>query len=143
RDPAQGRRSSGGQNGADPQAVSDRVQAEGSGEQTVVPMKPSKHGGGWAAIKYTWRMANRVGWWRLWKAMRAKNACKTCALGMGGQAGGMRNETAHSPGACKKPLQAIVADLQHGLRPERFPRYSIAHLRPPPPREPDWRRRLV
>src|SRR5262249_49513066 len=143
RDPAQGRRSSGGQNGADPQAVSDRVQAEGSGEQTVVPMKPSKHGGGWAAIKYTLRMANRVGWWRLWKALRAKNACKTCALGMGGQAGGMRNEAGHWPEVCKKSLQAMVADMQEGLRPEFFRRYSIAQLRTLSPRELEWCGRLT
>ena len=68
-------------------------------------MKPKKTGGGWAAIRYTLRMANRVGWRRLWQAMRAKNACKTCALGMGGQAGGMRNETGPLAGG----LQEVVA----------------------------------
>jgi molybdopterin-dependent oxidoreductase alpha subunit len=91
-------------------------------------MKPKKRGGGWAAIRYTLRMANRVGWRQLWKAMRAKNACKTCALGMGGQAGGMRNEMGHWPEVCKKSLQAMVADMQQGLRPEFFARYSIAEL---------------
>jgi molybdopterin-dependent oxidoreductase alpha subunit len=91
-------------------------------------MKPKKRGGGWAAIRYTLRMANRVGWWQLWKAMRAKNACKTCALGMGGQAGGMRNEMGHWPEVCKKSLQAMVADMQQGLQPEFFQRYSIAQL---------------
>jgi molybdopterin-dependent oxidoreductase alpha subunit len=92
-------------------------------------MNPAKSGGGWAAIRYTLRMANRVGWWRLWKAMRSKNACKTCALGMGGQAGGMRNEAGHWPEVCKKSLQAMVADMQAGLSPEFFSRYSIAELR--------------
>ena len=87
-------------------------------------MKRMKSGGGWAAIAYTLRMANRVGWWRLWKAMRAKNACKTCALGMGGQAGGMRNEAGHWPEVCKKSLQAMVADMQKGLQPEFFERYG-------------------
>jgi molybdopterin-dependent oxidoreductase alpha subunit len=100
-------------------------------------------GGGWAAIRYTLRMANRVGWWRLWKAMRAKNACKTCALGMGGQAGGMRNEAGHWPEVCKKSLQAMVADMQQGLRPEFFQRYSIAQLRTLSPRELEWCGRLV
>jgi hypothetical protein len=51
-------------------------------------MKAPRSGGGWKAIAYTLRMANRVGWWKLWTAMRSKNACKTCALGMGGQMGG-------------------------------------------------------
>ena len=87
-------------------------------------MKSMKSGGGWAAIRYTLRMANRVGWWRLWKAMRSKNACKTCALGMGGQAGGMRNEAGHWPEVCKKSLQAMVGDMQAGLQPEFFSRFD-------------------
>ena len=43
---------------------------------------------------------------------------------MGGQAGGMRNEAGHWPEVCKKSLQAMVADMQQGLRPEFFSRYS-------------------
>jgi molybdopterin-dependent oxidoreductase alpha subunit len=106
-------------------------------------MKPMKNGGGWAAIRYTLRMANRVGWWRLWKAMRAKNTCKTCALGMGGQRGGMRNEAGHWPEVCKKSLQAMVADMQAGLRPEFFARYRIDELRTLSPRELEWCGRLT
>lgn len=106
-------------------------------------MKPMKRGGGWAAIKYTLRQAHRVGWWRLWQAMRTKNACKTCALGMGGQAGGMRNELGHWPEVCKKSLQAMVADMQQGLRPEFFQRYSIAELHGLSPRELEWCGRLT
>src|SRR5436190_13772176 len=98
-------------------------------------MKPKTSGGGWAAIWYTLRMANRVGWRRLWQAMRAKNACKTCALGMGGQAGGMRNELGHWPEVCKKSLQAVVADMQAGVSPEFFERYSLAQLQAFSPRE--------
>ncbi|MBM4069248.1 MAG: FdhF/YdeP family oxidoreductase [Planctomycetes bacterium] len=106
-------------------------------------MNPMKSGGGWAAVCYTLRMAQRVGWWRLWQAMRSKNACKTCALGMGGQAGGMRNEQGHWPEVCKKSLQAMVADMQHGLRQEFFERYAIAHLQTLSPRELEWCGRLT
>lgn len=106
-------------------------------------MNPKKRGGGWAAIRYTLRMANRVGWWQLWKAMRAKNACKTCALGMGGQAGGMRNELGHWPEVCKKSLQAMVADMQKGLQPEFFQRYSIAELHSLSSRELEYCGRLT
>jgi molybdopterin-dependent oxidoreductase alpha subunit len=88
-------------------------------------------------------MANRVGWWRLWLALRAKNACKTCALGMGGQAGGMRNEQGHWPEVCKKSLQALVADMQHGLRPEFFATCSIAQLQTLSSRELEWCGRLT
>jgi molybdopterin-dependent oxidoreductase alpha subunit len=91
-------------------------------------MKRKKQGGGWAAIAYTMRMARRVGWRQLWRAMRSRNACKTCALGMGGQAGGMRNEAGHWPEVCKKSLQAMVADMQQGLRPEFFERISLEQL---------------
>jgi len=49
---------------------------------------------------------------KLWRAMRSKNACKTCALGMGGQRGGMVNELGNFPEVCKKSLQAMVADMQ-------------------------------
>src|SRR5437899_6155296 len=92
-------------------------------------MKRMTSGGGWAAIKYTLRMANRVGWRRLWKAMRSKNACKTCALGMGGQLGGMRNESGHWPEVCKKSLQAMVGDMQAGLLPECCQKYGCTELR--------------
>jgi molybdopterin-dependent oxidoreductase alpha subunit len=106
-------------------------------------VKRVRSGGGWAAILYTWRMARRVGLLRLWKALRSRNACKTCALGMGGQAGGMRNETGHWPEVCKKSLQAMVADMQQGLRPEFFRRYGFAELRTLSPRELEWCGRLT
>lgn len=106
-------------------------------------MKPRSTGGGWAAIWYTWRMARRVGLHRLWKALRAKNACKTCALGMGGQAGGMRNELGHWPEVCKKSLQATVADMQAGITPEFFAKYSLSQLRALSPRELEWCGRLT
>jgi molybdopterin-dependent oxidoreductase alpha subunit len=106
-------------------------------------MRPKKSGGGWANVGYTLRMARRVGFRQLWKAMRAKNACKTCALGMGGQAGGMRNEMGHWPEVCKKSLQAMVADMQAGLEPDFFERYSIAQLQTLSPRELEWCGRLT
>ncbi|MCS6851483.1 MAG: FdhF/YdeP family oxidoreductase [Gemmataceae bacterium] len=106
-------------------------------------MKPTKRGGGWAAIWYTLRQAHRVGWWQLWRALASKNACKTCALGMGGQAGGMRNEQGRWPEVCKKSLQAMVADMQRGIRPEFFQRWSIPQLQTLSPRELEWCGRLT
>jgi molybdopterin-dependent oxidoreductase alpha subunit len=75
--------------------------------------------------------------------MQAKNACKTCALGMGGQSGGMRNEQGRWPEVCKKSLQAMVADMQAGLQPEFFQRYSLAQLQQLSPRELEWCGRLT
>jgi molybdopterin-dependent oxidoreductase alpha subunit len=88
-------------------------------------------------------MANQAGWLPLWRAMRSRNACKTCALGMGGQRGGMVNEAGHFPEVCKKSLQAMVADMQAGISPEFFARYSIAELRTLSPRELESCGRLV
>src|SRR5687768_4596566 len=106
-------------------------------------MKPMKAGGGWKAVFYTVDVANRVGWAPLWRAMRSKNACKTCALGMGGQLGGMVNEGGHFPEVCKKSLQAMASDMQDRITPEFFARYSIANLRTLSPRELEFCGRLV
>lgn len=106
-------------------------------------MTPKRNGGGWAAIWYTLRMANRVGWRRLWNAMRSRNACKTCALGMGGQAGGMRNELGLWPEVCKKSFQAMVADMQAGITPDFFAKFSLAQLQTLSPRELEWCGRLT
>lgn len=92
-------------------------------------MKPMTSGGGWKAIGYTLKMANRVGWMKLWKAMRSKNTCKTCALGMGGQMGGMVNEGGYFPEVCKKSFQAMVSDMQAGITPEFFARFGFRELR--------------
>lgn len=87
-----------------------------------------KTGGGWRAILYTLKKSREAGGlWKLWQAMRSKNACKTCALGMGGQSGGMVNEAGHFPEVCKKSFQAMVADMQ-GVKRDFFSTYSIAQL---------------
>lgn len=106
-------------------------------------MRPMKSGGGWKAIGYSLRLARRVGWRKMWQAMRSRNACKTCALGMGGQLGGMVNEGGHFPEVCKKSFQAMASDLQAGIRPEFFSRFGIHELRALTPRELEMSGRLV
>ena len=89
-----------------------------------------KTGGGWRAVLYTFKKAREAGGlWALWKAMRSKNACKTCAVGMGGQSGGMVNEAGHFPEVCKKSFQAMVADMQGAVKPTFFETYSVPQLR--------------
>lgn len=106
-------------------------------------MKQLKSGGGWKAIGYTFRLANRVGWWKLWSAMRSRNTCKTCALGMGGQLGGMVNEGGYFPEVCKKSFQAMVSDMQAGITPEFFAQYGFNELKALSPREMEECGRLV
>ena len=67
--------------------------------------------------------------------MRSKNACKTCALGMGGQQGGMVNEAGHFPEVCKKSLQAMAADMQGAITPSSGARIRRAQLQQFSPRE--------
>lgn len=99
-------------------------------------MKKVRTGGGWPAVAYTFRKAQEAGGLlKLWKAMRSKNACKTCALGMGGQRGGMVNESGHFPEVCKKSLQAMVADMQGAIGPDFWKQYTPEQLRGFTPRE--------
>ena len=102
-----------------------------------------KSGGGLKALLYAAKVAHRVGWRHLWHAARSRNACKTCALGMGGQLGGMVNEGGQFPEVCKKSLQAMASDMQQGISPDFFARYSIAQLRTLSSRELESCGRLV
>ncbi|MFM7868516.1 MAG: molybdopterin-dependent oxidoreductase, partial [Planctomycetaceae bacterium] len=92
-------------------------------------IKRPRSGGGWKAIAYSFRLAQRVGWWKLWKAARSKNTCKTCAVGMGGQLGGMVNEGGHFPEVCKKSFQAMASDLQGAIRREWIEQATLPQLR--------------
>jgi molybdopterin-dependent oxidoreductase alpha subunit len=107
-------------------------------------MKRLKSGGGWRAIWYSLQKSREMGGiWKLWQAMRSKNACKTCALGMGGQKGGMVNEAGSFPEVCKKSLQAMAADMQGAIKPEFWSTYSTAQLQAFSPRELESCGRLV
>ena len=92
-------------------------------------MRRPKSGGGWRAIGYTLKLANRVGWWPMWRALCSKNACKTCAVGMGGQLGGMVNEAGYFPEVCKKSVQAMASDMQGAIRREFFEQMDLPKLR--------------
>ena len=101
-------------------------------------------GGGFRAIWYTLKKGREAGgFWKLYRALRSKNACKTCALGMGGQKGGMVNENGHFPEVCKKSLQAMVADMQPAITTDFWNDQSIADLQKLTPRELENLGRLI
>ena len=86
-------------------------------------------GGGFRAIWYTLRKARAAGGLlRMWSALRSRNACKTCALGMGGQQGGMVNEAGRFPEVCKKSVQAMAADMAGALREGFFEEFGFDAL---------------
>ena len=101
-------------------------------------------GGGFRAIAYSWKKAREAGGvWKLLQAMRTKNACKTCALGMGGQQGGMVNERGAFPEFCKKSLQAMVADMQPAIEPTFWQQTPLSQLQSSTPRQLEMLGRLV
>lgn len=105
--------------------------------------RKTRHGGGWPAVLYTINKALEVGPWRLWQKMRSRNACKTCAVGMGGQLGGMVNESRHFPEVCKKSLQAQVADMKGSIPVDFFDEKDINQLRQLTPKQAEDAGRLI
>ncbi len=89
-----------------------------------------RSGGGWAALRYSLRKARESGGiLNFYKRMRARNACKTCAVGMGGQLGGMRNESGgNALEVCKKSFQAQAADMMPPIPAEFLDEHSHAEL---------------
>ncbi len=107
-------------------------------------MHKVNNGGGWAAIRYTFKKAREAGGiWKLYQALRSKNACKTCALGMGGQAGGMVNERGSFPEVCKKSIQAMTSDMQPAITADFWERHSVAELQTWTPRQLETSGRLI
>ena len=92
-------------------------------------------GGGLRAVKYSMKLAAKVGPLRMWRAMRSRNSCKTCAVGMGGQLGGMVNEGGHFPEVCKKSFQAMASDMQPAIPDSFFAQRTFAQLRAMTPRQ--------
>lgn len=77
-------------------------------------------GGGPKKVLYTLATVARMGVGKAAKALTAKNACKACAYGMGGQHGGMTNELDEFPSVCNKSVQAQSTDIQPAIPVEVF-----------------------
>ncbi|MEP5938264.1 MAG: FdhF/YdeP family oxidoreductase [Erythrobacter sp.] len=83
-------------------------------------MAEQQIGGGAKKILYTLNTIRKMGIKKSGKALAAKNACKACALGMGGQMGGMTNELGEFPSVCNKSVQAQSSDIQPAIPDEVF-----------------------
>jgi len=95
----------------------------------------SKPVSGFSSIKYSLAVARKVGFRNFFKSISSKNTCKTCALGMGGQLGGMTNETGHFPEICKKSIQAQLTDIQLAIPDSVFRDTTISELKEISPRK--------
>jgi molybdopterin-dependent oxidoreductase alpha subunit len=78
-------------------------------------MSTTTVGGGPKKILYALKTAARIGLKDTSKALTAKNTCKACGLGMGGQRGGMTNELDEFPSVCNKSIQAQSTDIQPAI----------------------------
>lgn len=85
-------------------------------------------GGGPKKVLYTLATISRMGVGKAAKALTAKNACKACAYGMGGQRGGMTNELDEFPSVCNKSVQAQSTDIQPAIPLEIF-QHELEDLR--------------
>ncbi|HEY9009615.1 MAG TPA: FdhF/YdeP family oxidoreductase [Devosia sp.] len=86
----------------------------------TIDEKPRIVGGGAKKLLYTVETIRRIGVGKAAKALTAKNTCKACAYGMGGQKGGMTNELGEFPSVCNKSVQAQSTDIQPGIPHEAF-----------------------
>ncbi|KQN70047.1 FdhF/YdeP family oxidoreductase [Devosia sp. Leaf64] len=84
-------------------------------------------GGGPKKVLYTLSTISKIGVGKAAKALTAKNTCKACAYGMGGQHGGMTNELDEFPSVCNKSVQAQSTDIQPAI-PEPVFQHTIAEL---------------
>ena len=107
-------------------------------------VKLPQSAGGWGAIRYSLKMANRAGGlWPMLKALASKNNCKSCALGMGGQKGGMRDESGNFPAVCNKSFMAQASDMQGAVAEDFFSQFDISTLSKWSPRDLELSGRLT
>ena len=97
-------------------------------------MTVAQAGGGTKKILYTLQTIGKIGVGKAAKALTARNTCKACALGMGGQNGGMTNEQGEFPSVCNKSVQAQSTDIQGAIPDEVFT-HELRDFRDLTPRE--------
>lgn len=85
-------------------------------------------GGGVKKVLYTLNKVRHMGLRPAGKALSSRNTCKACGLGMGGQLGGMTNESGEFPSVCNKSVQAQSTDVQPPI-PEAVFAHSITDLK--------------
>src|SRR6188508_1789618 len=87
---------------------------------TIDEKRPRVVGGGTKKLLYAADTILRMGVGKSAKALTARNTCKACAYGMGGQMGGMTNELGEFPSVCNKSVQAQSTDIQPGIAHDTF-----------------------
>lgn len=109
-----------------------------------MPLKTRRSAGGWGAILSSLKWARRAGGFiPMMRALTTRNSCKSCALGMGGQQGGMRNEKGNFPEVCNKSFLAQASDMQGAISSDFFNKHDVSTLAQWSPRELELSGRLT
>lgn len=107
-------------------------------------LKKRRSAGGWGAILSSLKWARRAGGFLpMMRALLTRNSCKSCALGMGGQQGGMRNEKGRFPEVCNKSFLAQASDMQGAIPSEFFSSHDVTTLSRWSPRDLELSGRLT
>ena len=84
--------------------------------------------GGFKAIRSVASYTRQIGLFNLYKTITSKNACKACALGTGGQNGGVYNEQKKGLEICNKNIQAHTSDARGPISNTLYFEKSIQEL---------------
>ncbi len=91
--------------------------------------KRPRSAGGWGTLWYSLKKSRLAGGlWPMMRALLTRNSCKSCALGMGGQKGGLRDEQGNFPSVCNKSIAAQASDMQGAVPPGFFQSNSLEAL---------------
>ena len=91
--------------------------------------KKPRSAGGWGTLWYSLKKSRLAGGlWPMMRALLTRNSCKSCALGMGGQKGGLRDEQGNFPSVCNKSIAAQASDMQGAVPPGFFQSNSLETL---------------
>ncbi|NJN32458.1 MAG: molybdopterin-dependent oxidoreductase, partial [Synechococcales cyanobacterium RM1_1_8] len=106
--------------------------AEGAGEPALEPQVAAHPGyaigGGLPIIDYWAKQSLSPQGPQVWNKLFHKSACLSCAWGTGGQKGGFVNEEGEALQRCAKSVEAIVAEIQPGLKPHFFEQHCLESL---------------
>lgn len=108
-------------------------------------MKKLNAGGGWQAIRYTFKKGIIVR--RFVEDVSSSSVSKRMGaqmhLGMGGQHGGMVNEHGSFPEVCKKSIQAMAADMQPAITADFWAKHPIRQMKFYSPHQMETSGRLI
>ena len=100
-------------------------------------------GGGWAAILYTLRMANRVGWLPLWHAMRARTPARPARSAWAARRRHAQRRRPLARRSARSRFRPWSPTCRRASRPSSSRATRSPQLRTLSPRELEWCGRLV